>query len=811
MSCKTYDPCLNGKLNQIGSYASVARQSAEASKASATQSANSATSAAESAAEAAASAEIAGVYLGAFAVAPVPPIEQGALYFNTVSNQLFVWNGTSWSAVQTDDIYLGGFAVAPTLNNQGLPLVAGNLYWNTASNNLWAWNGSAWVQADFDESTPFLATGTTTPRNLVTREADVVNVKDFGAVGNGVADDTAAIQAAIVATTTGKALFFPSGTYTFSTQLVFNTSKIGIIGEGSGTTFLKYTGANTTNDLIVVGDGITQIVNVNLSGFTLYSTTTMTGGFAIHLKKYCRSNVADIIVNGQDIAPVNVYSGIWFDGLDDVYLSTFRTFVQAEGVRVNGLIGVGQPKAGLMVEQGKITGGTIGVHIGGAFGGTYINNVDIIGATQEGILLDNSIAAETNRETFLGVCSIDSTGSYGIRVVESFTSNQTLNLTGTWVASSGNHGIFIQNAPGYKITASGCRIFNNNGDGIRTANNGSAFIVTGCSIANNTGYGVNGVINNSSMAIASNSFVSNALGDINNVTGVFPLSQYNKIQNELIIGGLGATATGRNLTIDSADNFEMVSIGNSNASLTQTLQVITANGIGNSINYDYLACGNTSGGSFRVRGDGTLFADNATIQTPADYAEMFEWQDGNPNNEDRVGQSVVLVGNKIRIAENGEIPIGVVSAEPTMVGDAAPFRWSGAFSRDEFGRKIKENVEIVEWKEIKDAVFHYEKDGNGKDILVIDKEKEEITHSYESTKIPSGITPPNNAEKNIIEKYLENPNWDKTKEYIPRIERKEWSAIGLLGKLRIRKGQATSPTWIKMSDISDTIEEWLIK
>ena len=768
MSCKTYDPCLNGKLNQIGSYASVARQSAEASKASATQSANSATSAAASAAEAAESAEIAG-------------------------------------------IYLGPFAVAPTTDNEGGPLQEGMLYYNTASNGLFVWNGTVWASADFNEFTNFTATGTPSARNLVTRMADVVNVKDFGAVGNGVADDTAAIQAAIVATTTGKALFFPSGTYTFSTQLVFNTSKIGIIGEGSGTTFLKYTGANTTNDLIVVGDGITQIVNVNLSGFTLYSTTTMTGGFAIHFKKYCRSNVADIIVNGQDIAPVNVYSGIWFDGLDDVYLSTFRTFVQAEGVRVNGLIGVGQPKAGLMVEQGKITGGTIGVHIGGAFGGTYINNVDIIGATQEGILLDNSIAAETNRETFLGVCSIDSTGSYGIRVVESFTSNQTLNLTGTWVASSGNHGIFIQNAPGYKITASGCRIFNNNGDGIRTANNGSAFIVTGCSIANNTGYGVNGVINNSSMAIASNSFVSNALGDINNVTGVFPLSQYNKIQNELIIGGLGATATGRNLTIDSADNFEMVSIGNSNASLSQTLQVINANGIGNSINYNYLSCGNTSGGSFRVRGDGTLFADNATIQTPADYAEMFEWQDGNPNNEDRVGQSVVLVGNKIRIAENGEIPIGVVSAEPTMVGDAAPFRWSGAFSRDEFGRKIKENVEIVEWKEIKDAVFHYEKDGNGKDILVIDKEKEEITHSYESTKIPSGITPPNNAEKNIIEKYLENPNWDKTKEYIPRIERKEWSAIGLLGKLRIRKGQATSPTWIKMSDISDTIEEWLIK
>ena len=656
-----------------------------------------------------------------------------------------------------------------------------------------------------------ISTGSTTARSLANRFADVVNVKDFGAVGDGVADDTAAIQAAITAATSRSSIYFPDGTYNILSQLVFTTSNVDIVGSGSGSTFIKYIGASTTNDIIVVGDGITQIVNVNFTGFTLYSTTTMAGGFAMRLKKYCRSNITDVILNGQDISPVKLYGGFWFDSIDDIYLSTFRTSVLNEGVRVNGGLGVGQPKAGIMVDQGKITGGTIGVHIGGAFGGFYINNVDIIGMSQEGILLDNSIIAETNRETFLGVCSIDSTGSYGIRVVESFVSNQTLNLTGTWVASNGNHGIFIQNAPGYKITASGCRIFNNNGDGIRTANNGSNFLVTGCSIANNTGYGVNGVINNSSMAIASNSFISNALGNINNVTGAFPLSQYNKIQNELIIGGLGATATGRKLSIDSADNFEMVYIGNSNASLSQTLQVMAANGIGNSINYNYLSCGNTSGGSFRVRGDGTLFADNATIQTPADYAEMFEWVDGNLNNEDRVGQSVVLVGNKIKIAQQGEVPIGIVSAEPTMVGDAAPFRWSGAFSRDEFGRKIKENVEIVEWKEIKDAVFHYEKNEIGKDILVIDKEKEEIIHSYESTKIPSGIIPPNNAEKKVIEKFIENPEWDKTKEYIPRLERKEWSAIGLLGKLRIRKGQVTSPSWIKMSDISDTIEEWLIK
>jgi len=141
--CKTYDPCLDNKINQIGSYASVARQSAQSSAASAS-------AAAASASAAAISAGLAGIYLGAFTVPPTTdnsggPLQDGMLYYNTGSNTLFVWNGASWSAIQDDEIYLGGFAVEPTLNNQGLPLVLGNLYWNSVTNDLWAYDGSAWI------------------------------------------------------------------------------------------------------------------------------------------------------------------------------------------------------------------------------------------------------------------------------------------------------------------------------------------------------------------------------------------------------------------------------------------------------------------------------------------------------------------------------------------------------------------------------------------------------------------------------------------------------------------------------------------
>jgi hypothetical protein len=109
-------------------------------------------------------------------------------------------------------LYLGAFAVAPTTDNEGNPLQTGALYWNSVTNNLWAWDGAAWQLAtDFDEFTTFLATGTTTARNLATRFADMANVRDFGATGAG--NDIAAF---VAASNTGKQVLVPDGTYTIT-------------------------------------------------------------------------------------------------------------------------------------------------------------------------------------------------------------------------------------------------------------------------------------------------------------------------------------------------------------------------------------------------------------------------------------------------------------------------------------------------------------------------------------------------------------------------------------------------------------------
>jgi hypothetical protein len=84
--CKpNYDPCLDGKLNQIGSYASTARQSAENAAASATQANNYLTQVTNI------YDDFSEKYLGSFATPPVTT-QEGALYFDTVANSLYVWN-----------------------------------------------------------------------------------------------------------------------------------------------------------------------------------------------------------------------------------------------------------------------------------------------------------------------------------------------------------------------------------------------------------------------------------------------------------------------------------------------------------------------------------------------------------------------------------------------------------------------------------------------------------------------------------------------------------------------------------------------
>ena len=91
---------------------------------------------------------------------------------------------------------------------------------------------------------PVVAEGTTTPRMLKDRFADVVNVKDFGAVGDGVHDDTAAFEKAA---SQKKAVYVPSGSYRLTKWVRGDFCSHGPVAFTAGYAYVKSLSAYSGN------------------------------------------------------------------------------------------------------------------------------------------------------------------------------------------------------------------------------------------------------------------------------------------------------------------------------------------------------------------------------------------------------------------------------------------------------------------------------------------------------------------------------------------------------------------------------------
>ena len=143
----------------------------------------------------------------------------------------------------------------------------------------------------------------------------------------------------------------------------------------------------------------------------------------------------------------------------------------------------------------------------------------------------------------------------------------------------------------------------------------------------------------------------------------------------------------------------------------------------------------------RITYAGQVIGKGSYSSTGADYAEYFEWADGNPENEDRVGYFVTFEdGELIRKANAGDYILGIVSGNPAVLGNHDEC-WLGKNEMDEWNRFIY----VTE---------------------IATDEKTGKTYEYQTYKI--------------------NPNYDATKQYIPRAERPEWDAIGMIGVLSVR-------------------------
>ena len=70
------------------------------------------------------------------------------IYVDTVAGSATAAAASAAAAATTydnfDDRYLGAKSSAPSVDNDGNALITGALYWNSVSNNMFAWSGSAW-------------------------------------------------------------------------------------------------------------------------------------------------------------------------------------------------------------------------------------------------------------------------------------------------------------------------------------------------------------------------------------------------------------------------------------------------------------------------------------------------------------------------------------------------------------------------------------------------------------------------------------------------------------------------------------------
>ena len=152
--------------------------------------------------------------------------------------------------------------------------------------------------------------------------------------------------------------------------------------------------------------------------------------------------------------------------------------------------------------------------------------------------------------------------------------------------------------------------------------------------------------------------------------------------------------------------------------------------------------------------EGNAWYKGSITSNGADYAEFFEWEDGNPNNEDRVGLLVTLNGEKIKFANSGDEILGIISGTAAILGDNYECSWKGRYLTDRFGRIIYEDVE-----EFVEEVIGEDEQGNP----IIE-----------------------NNSLGISKQPKLNPDFDASREYIRRSDRPEWGTVGMIGKLYVR-------------------------
>ena len=575
-----------------------------------------------------------------------------------------------------------------------------------------------------------------------------LNVLDFGAIGDGVADDTAAIQATVTsAIANDKTIFFPDGTYKVTSSIIL-VSVVGfnlrIYGQSRAHTEIKF--YPTTNsylfDATSFNDGGLSISEISFLGTDYYFdpnktpsvlsgllTTNSTGASTPRLR------IDSIFAGGFNAAyTVLSYLAIECYITKSFFFGPYFNFGDLPGTtttRTASCFYVGPNCTTHHFTDTFIQGYKIGIEFANAFSNrvtrcTLENNfIGVVaravpGAT--GNALSNIVKDcyfETNLYSLGGAAvagdftDTANTAKWGNIVFVDGYMNESRIYGGTGAASLLNQPTLTY---GNVVVSFGANIG-------RTLQLNFLPQQRGICHADNQ---FDSYLNtNLSPTAASYSQVGVQMGYVKNVNNI-SFDKTFRIEPIAPPSGVGSHASWAVVGNTEFNNSDPI-----NDTWDDTYSVTR----------------------FRINGGNAYLSGGGAYNTSgADYAEMFEWADGNPNAENRTGKLVYLSGDKVTLTPNGD-PIGVVSATASVVGNNWSEQWSGRWLTDDLGQPII--------------------DENGCQV--------------------------------------ENPEYDAGVKYISRSDRKEWATVGLVGRLRVLSNQNIPSDWVKLKDISSAVAEYLVK
>jgi hypothetical protein len=279
------------------------------------------------------------------------------------------------------------------------------------------------------------------PTNVEAKLAQTVSVKDFGAVGDGVTDDTIAIQNA-VNQSANKELFFPPGNYLITSQINILT-RVSLTGAGKNQVTILL-GTQNQNGF-VVGDGTLgtrgNCGNVSIENIDFNpknGVAAFASGACIFLNYVFGTKIQYCTVYGRDSTANKLYNGIVaFQVID--YLINYCNF--------SNLLGYGHTAEGTSPSLQTINSrldfcqfveiGLDCVYFGDYTEGMTINCMIAYQYTGAGIRIE---ATPINRNIFILQPDLEVSGSaVGIYV----DGGANVNIVGGWIGGTANVGLYV--------------------------------------------------------------------------------------------------------------------------------------------------------------------------------------------------------------------------------------------------------------------------------------------------------------------------------------------------------------------------------